>query len=235
MSNPLKSTSWPKTIPPLTPEQIRIRDDFMNHWLQVLPNQFGLIEEFNHRYPVRTFAPGVKTLEIGAGIGAHLKFENLAHQDYTALELRPELAHAIRARFPKAQALVGDCQQHIDAPDGYYDRVLAIHVLEHLPDLPRALDEIRRVLKPSGTFVAVIPCEGGLAYSFARNISARRIFERRYKMSYDWCIASEHINRPDEILNELTARFKIRHRAFFPLVVPIVAANLVIGLTLQPR
>jgi ubiquinone/menaquinone biosynthesis C-methylase UbiE len=31
--------------------------------------------------------------------------------------------------------------------DGYFDRVIAIHVLEHLPDLPRALREISRLMK----------------------------------------------------------------------------------------
>jgi len=112
--------------------------------------------------------------------------------------------------------------------------VLAIHVLEHLPDLPRALDEIKRVLKPDGAFSVLIPCEGGLAYSLARNISARRIFEKRYQQSYDWFVASEHINLPHEILVELTPRFRIEQRVFFPLLAPIVTANLVIGLTLKP-
>lgn len=226
---------WPKTLPTLTSEQQRIRDDFMQHWLTVLPQRFGIIEAFNHRYPLRTATPGAKTLEIGAGLGAHLRFENLAQQEYTALELRAELARALAAKFPGVRALVGDCQQHIDAPAGYFDRVLAIHVLEHLPDLPRALDEIKRVLNPRGAFSVVIPCEGGLGYTLARNISARRIFEKRYRQSYAWFVASEHINLPHEILPELRARFRITHQFFFPLIAPLVTANLVIGLTLTLR
>ncbi|CAG0947446.1 demethylmenaquinone methyltransferase / 2-methoxy-6-polyprenyl-1,4-benzoquinol methylase [Anaerolineae bacterium] len=232
MNRLLRPSHWPKTIPTLTLEQQRIRDDFMRHWLEVLPNRFGIIEEFNHGYPLSTFKPGCRTLEIGAGLGAHLRFEKLDQQEYTALELRAELANALAAKFPGVRALVGDCQKHIDAPDRYFDRVLAIHVLEHLPDLPRALDEIKRVLKPNGFFSVLIPCEGGLAYTLARNISARRIFEQRYKQSYDWCIASEHINVPSEILPELRARFRVVHQTHFPLWLPIMTANLVIGLTL---
>ena len=41
-----------------------------------------------------------------------------------------------------------------------------------------------------------------MAYSLARRVSAQRIFERRYQMSYDWFVASEHINVPREIVEE---------------------------------
>jgi len=83
--------------------------------------------------------------------------------------------------------------------------------------------------------VVVIPCEGGAAYSLARRISAQRIFEKRYGMSYDWFIKSEHINLPREIAEECGAHFRVVRRRHFPLVVPLVSPNLVIGLELAPR
>jgi SAM-dependent methyltransferase len=224
---------WPKSRPILTQEQERIREDFVSHWLEVLPTRFRLVEQFNHCYPLRTTSAKDRTLEIGIGRGAHLSFENLSEQEYVGLELRPELAEVIRATHPKVRIVVGDCQERIDFPDGYFDRVLAIHVLEHLPNLPKALDEVRRVLRPGGYFSVVIPCEGGIAYSFARNISARRIFERRYQQNYDWFVACEHLNRPDEIMRELTYRFSLIHRSFFPLLIPLMTLNLLIGLTLK--
>jgi SAM-dependent methyltransferase len=228
------TTKFPKVLPKLTNEQERIRDDFMNYWHQVLPNRYGIIEKFNHGYPLRTTPRTTgKTLEIGSGRGEHLRYENLNIQEYTALELRPEMAAAIRSAYPSVQVVVGDCQEHLDFSDNDFDRVLAIHVLEHLPNLPKALEEIKRILKPNGFLSIVIPCEGGLAYSLARNISARRIFEERYKQSYDWFVACEHINLPDEIIGELHKKqFSIIDRAFFPLIVPIVNLNLCIGLTL---
>jgi hypothetical protein len=91
------------------------------------------------------------------------------------------------------------------------------------------------VLKAEGRLVVVIPCEGGLAYRLARRISAQRVFERRYKTSYDWFIESEHVNVPREIIAELTGHFEILDRRYFPLHLPITTANLVIGLTLRPR
>ncbi|MDB6032994.1 MAG: class SAM-dependent methyltransferase [Verrucomicrobiales bacterium] len=231
---------WPKTIPPLTPEQQQISDDFMRHWHEVLPKKYGVVDDFNHGYPVR-HAPGefLTTLEIGAGLGEHLAYETLTPEqqaNYVALELRANMAEVIQQRFPAVQTSVGDCQGRLDFPAGHFERILAIHVLEHLPNLPVAIREMHRLCHPQhGVFSVVIPCEGGLAYSMARKISAQRVFERRYHQSYNWFIEREHINRPAEILRELEPFFTIEHRSFFPLKIPAIWCNLCIGLTLRPK
>jgi hypothetical protein len=234
-------TRWPKTFPLLTPDQVRISNDFMKYWHEVLPKKFGLIDRFNHSYPVRTAPDGFsRTLEIGAGIGEHLKYERLTPQqeaEYHALELRENMSAAIRERFPRIRTVTADCQERLPHPDGYFDRILAIHVLEHLPNLPQAAREIYRLCdKVRGVFSVVIPCEGGLAYSLARRISAQWIFEKRYGQPYKWFIEREHVNRPHEILGELYPYFAVSHRRFFPFpFLPAVWCNLVIGLTLKPR
>jgi SAM-dependent methyltransferase len=233
--------TWPKTFPPLTPDQQRISDDFMKHWHEVLPHKFGIIDRFNHSYPVQHAPDGFRrTLEIGAGIGEHLKYEKLTalqESAYHALELRENMSAAIRERCPGIQTITADCQNRLPHPDGYFDRILAIHVLEHLPNLPLAVREMYRLCdKTRGVFSVVIPCEGGLAYSMARRISAQRIFEKRYKQPYKWFIEREHVNRAHEILAELYPYFTITHRRYFPFrFIPAVWCNLVIGLTLKPR
>lgn len=207
----------------------------MRHWHEVLPNRYSVIERFNHGYAARSAINAGRTLEIGAGLGEHLAFEPRQDEDYWAVELRDEMAQAIKSRYPRVHTIVGDCQERLAVADRSFDRALAIHVLEHLRDLPSAVGELHRVLKDDGRLVAVIPCEGGLAYGLARRISAQRIFERRYKVSYDWFIKSEHINVPSEIIAELAEHFEVLERRFFPLRVPVVTANLVIGLTMRPR
>jgi len=231
---------WPKVLPKLSPEQERISDDFIRYWHEVVPKRYALAEDFNHNYPVR-HAPKEfsRTLEIGAGLGEHLSYERLTQDQnaqYVALELRQNMANRIRERFPDIQVYVGDCQAKLDFEDGYFDRILAIHVLEHLPNLPAAIAEMHRLCdKKSGVFSVVIPCEGGLAYAVGRRISAQRIFEKRYKQSYRWFIGREHLNKPQEILAELEKYFNVKHRAFFPLGVPLIFCNLYIGLTLRPK
>ncbi|TAN44406.1 MAG: class I SAM-dependent methyltransferase [Rhodospirillales bacterium] len=202
-----------------------------------MPRKYGAIERFNHLFPVKHAPafPGCKTLELGAGLGEHLEYEDLGSQDYHCMELRAEMAEEIRKRFPSVTASVGDCQQQLPYPDAHFDRVVVVHVLEHLPDLPAALKEIHRVLKPDGVFAAVYPCDPGLAYGLARHISAQRIFEKRYKMSYDWFVRSEHINAPQEIGEEMDLHFEPVKRRYFPLAIPSINLNLVIGAVLKPR
>jgi SAM-dependent methyltransferase len=233
-------SSWPKVIPPLSPEQQRISDDFMRHWHEVLPARYGVVDDFNHGYVVK-HAPKdfLRTLEIGAGLGGHIPYEKLSPEqeaNYYALELRENMAAKIRERFPKVQACVGDCQMRLDFVAGDFDRIIAVHVLEHLPNLPAAVREMYRLCDPErGVVSVVIPCEGGLAYGLARRISAQRIFEKRYQQPYRWFIEREHINRPHEIMRELDVHFDVTHCRYFPLGLRSTTLNLCIGLTLKPK
>lgn len=233
-------SKWPKVFPPLTPEQRAISDDFMKYWHDVLPKKYGIVDEFNHNYVVKNAPANFKrTLEIGAGSGEHMNYEKLdAEQtkNYVAVDIRENMVAELHKKFPAIQSVVGDCQQHLGFEDNHFDRVLAIHVLEHLPNLPEAVKEMYRLCdKDIGTLSIVIPCEGSWAYSLARRISAKRIFEKRYNQSYRWFIEREHINLPDEILGELSKYFTMESSTYFPIPVNLKFCNLCIGATFRPK
>ena len=86
-----------KKLPQLTEEQKRIKADFMRYWHEVLPQKYGMIEKFNHTFPI-TPTRG-KILEIGAGLGEHISYENLEGVDYYALEILPEMSLKIKKIF----------------------------------------------------------------------------------------------------------------------------------------
>jgi SAM-dependent methyltransferase len=132
---------------------------------------------------------------------------------------------------------VGDCQKPLAFTDGFFDRIIAVHVLEHLPNLPATIRESYRLInKARGRLLIVIPCEGSPAFAIARKISAERVYKKRYGGSYKWFYTREHINFPDEIMEELAPYFTIESRCFFPLpFLPFIFNNLVIGLSLVPR
>jgi SAM-dependent methyltransferase len=232
---------WPKVLPPLTAEQRRISDEFMKLWHEVLPKRFGLMERFNHSFPVRHSKPGfTTTLEVGAGLGEHLRYERLTpaqEKGYHCLELRDNMAAEIRREFPNVQVLTGDCQKRLPFPDGYFDRVVAVHVFEHLPDLPKALAEIHRILnKERGQLLIVIPTEDSLAYKIARKISAERVYKKHFGGDYSWFYKREHINLPAEIEEEMAPYFVLKKRSWFPFFfIPRLFCNLCLGLSLEPR
>lgn len=227
-------TVWPKQLPVLTEEQNRIRDDFLQVWLRTLPRKYKLLEWFDHAYPARSAVREGRTLEVGVGIGTQLRYERL-DQQYHAIDIREQMIASVRERFPHVDARVVDAQEGLPWDDAFFDRVLAVHCLEHMPNLPAALTEIHRVMKPGGRFSVCIPCEGGLLHRFARQVSARPLFEKRYGTSYDWLVETEHCNLSHEVITELKRLFRITNTTWFPFLVPNVDANLVIGLTLTPR
>jgi len=230
--------TWPKLSPPLSDRENAIVDDWMQYWHGVLPNRYGAIESFNHQYPLRYLPdqPHFRTIEIGAGVGGHIEFEDLSRQEYHCIELRENMSAEIRKRFPAVTVTTASCQERTQFEDGYFDRAIAVHVLEHLPDLPRAISELNRLLRAGGILSVVIPCDPGIAYEFARQISSARIFRQRYKMPYMWVMRREHINSPPEILSLLKERFDEIDRTFFPLgLIPMVSANLCLGITYRRR
>jgi len=223
--------SWPKKRAAVSEEQKAIMEDWINEFLtSVKTAHFGWVSRFDHTFPVRSASPNLRTLEIGAGTGTHIQFE--PDGEYVALEGSDQLAAQITPR-DRLSVVVADCEKRLPWDDDYFDRVLAIHVLEHLYNLPAALREVSRVLRPGGTFCVVIPCEGGRLYSLGRRLTTKRMFEKRYKVPYEWMIRQEHCNTAREILDELNRRFRLRSRRFFPFRVHAVDLNLVIGLELK--
>jgi ubiquinone/menaquinone biosynthesis C-methylase UbiE len=233
------SGKFPKRIPELTKEQLAIKEDFYSFWLQKLRKSYGIVDYFNHNFVVRNSKKSFKTtLEIGAGIGEHLNYEKLSSiqkKNYYALDSSEVLLDQLSSEQNEINTVLGDCQKTFTFGDNYFDRVIAIHVLEHLNNLPETIKEVHRTIKPDGQFLVVIPCEGGLAYSIAREISAKRHFKKRYKMSYDWHIKSEHLNYPNEITHEIKKKFYITKTSFFPLFLPLIFCNLCIGLICKKK
>lgn len=110
-------------------------------------------------------------LELGCG-PADLWRENLhrlpAGWDITLSDLSPgmldqarqALAAAGMAPLPRFEIIDA---QAIPFPDAAFDAVIANHMLYHVPDRPRALAEIRRVLKPGGRLYAATVGVGHLS------------------------------------------------------------------------
>jgi ubiquinone/menaquinone biosynthesis C-methylase UbiE len=104
----------------------------------------------------------LRVLEIGPGTGgfAARVAAALPGVRLTAIDQSPRFVELTRARGIDARE--GDVQ---DLPfgDEAFDVVAALWMLYHVPDVGRALAEIRRVLRPGGLFVAVTNGDGHLA------------------------------------------------------------------------
>jgi len=98
--------------------------------------------------------PGRRVLDLGCRDGA-LTQAYLDGNDVVGVDAdREALAEAAKLGIETHWA---DLDQPLEFADGSFDVVIAGELLEHLRDPLRLIAEIRRVLRPGGTFVASVP------------------------------------------------------------------------------
>ena len=98
-------------------------------------------------------AAGADVLDVGCGQGIDVTRYAQAGARVTGIDLTPrhvELARAhLEALGLNATIELGDAEE-LPFHDASFDRVSSNGVLHHTPDMPLALSEIRRVLRPGG-------------------------------------------------------------------------------------
>jgi ubiquinone/menaquinone biosynthesis C-methylase UbiE len=96
---------------------------------------------------------GLRVLDVGCGQGIDIYRYALAGAKATGIDLTPrhvELAQAhLAAMGLEAEIVEGDAES-LPFEDSRFDRVSSNGVLHHTPDMPAALREILRVLRPGG-------------------------------------------------------------------------------------
>jgi len=104
---------------------------------------------------------GQQVLEIGSGVG-NLTRRLVPRTHYVASDINPlylETLKAIAAERPYMKSAYCDVTdvESFPAVDGGFDTVVCLNVIEHVEDDAAALENIRRVLRPGGTAVVLVP------------------------------------------------------------------------------
>lgn len=102
--------------------------------------------------------PGTRALELGCGTGEFLRRVAHSGAEIRGIDLSQHLLARARVRaaaFPDVSLVCGNAEQ-LPYPDASFDAVYGSSVLHHL-DLPRALGEVFRVLRPGGRLVCTEP------------------------------------------------------------------------------
>jgi ubiquinone/menaquinone biosynthesis C-methylase UbiE len=171
---------------------------------------FARIEAHRYReqpWMQRTFryadSAGKSVLEIGVGLGTdHLQFARAGART-TGIDLTPRCVELTRRRCEQ-EGVTSDLRvmdaEALDFPDDSFDVVYSFGVLHHTPDMAAAFREVRRVLRPGGSFI------GGLysRYSwFHAAVRLKRIRERGHR---------------SETIEERLARIEVSSSDSLPLV-----------------
>ena len=105
----------------------------------------GLAE---HRRALLAQARG-RVLEIGAGTGLNLEHYGPDATELVLTEPEEPMAPRLRARLTRGEVVEAPADR-LPFPDDSFDTVVSTLVLCTVPDQDRALEEVRRVLKPDG-------------------------------------------------------------------------------------
>jgi ubiquinone/menaquinone biosynthesis C-methylase UbiE len=110
-----------------------------------------------HRRQLLTMASG-RVLEIGCGTGANLPFYSDAVEELTVTEPERAMLRRLRGRVrehaPRARLLRAPAED-LPFEKGSFDVAVSTLVLCTVDDLPRALRELRRVLRPGGRLLFI--------------------------------------------------------------------------------
>ena len=143
---------------------------------QRLQDQAGTLQDLLH--DGTSYPPGSTVLEAGCGVGAQTVA--LAQRSPGARIMSVDVSPASVAAAREAVAAAGlynvevrEGDLHaLPFPPASFDHLFVCFVLEHLPDPPRALHALLRLLKPGGS-VTVIEGDHGSAYFHPDSADAR--------------------------------------------------------------
>lgn len=107
---------------------------------------------------IKGMTPG-RALDIGAAGGGNTRVLRAHGWDAVALEYGADGAEVAHGRG--LATLRGDAL-HLPFADESLDLVVAFDLLEHLHDDDSAVAEVRRVLRPDGTYLVAVPADPGL-------------------------------------------------------------------------
>jgi SAM-dependent methyltransferase len=113
-----------------------------------------------HRWITELCRPyvGERTLEVGAGRGAVTRFLSEGVTDYVATDTSPECLAALETRFRESSNVtVHELDIRTGQPDGDFDTIVMINVLEHLLDDAGTLTSLSRHLAPGGKLIVYVP------------------------------------------------------------------------------
>ena len=92
-------------------------------------------------------------LELGCGNGYGASLINKqSPRSYIGLDVMEEQIEKARQRYPQFTFFVQDATDLSQFADASKDVVIIFGVLHHIPEWRKVIDEIRRVLKPNGSF-----------------------------------------------------------------------------------
>lgn len=198
----------------------------------------GYVMRKSHSLIEREFGPSRHfdtVLEVGAGSGIHLRYVRHSFDRYFITDSSTAMLEEIAQRrtgFTGGKVIVRkEDATNLTFPDNSVARLIATHVLEHLPQPHLVIEEWLRVLMPGGLLSVVLPCDPGAIWRLGRHFGPRARGRKR-GLNYDYVMALEHINPINNLLAIIRHHAPNRHELWWPCLVPSTDLNLIFAVNI---
>jgi len=121
---------------------------------------------------------GKRILDIGAGLGESSVYFALQGAQVTTSDISPLMVEKVlqlAAKFSVVMTGIVSTAESLNVQENHFDFVYIANTIHHVHDRPALFEQIRRALKPGGTFFSYDP----LAYNPAINLYRRMATEVR--------------------------------------------------------
>lgn len=129
----------------------------------------ALIRDFAVMLACLAPAPGETILDLGAGSGWCSEWLQRLNVKAIAVDLAIDMLCIARERLPLPGRLAAGDVEHLPFGTASVDAVVCLNAFHHVLDMPQALREIHRVLKPGGRAIFSEPGRGHAASEASRH------------------------------------------------------------------
>lgn len=136
-------------------QEVSAGDSFINSHMQMRKEKvFAYLNSFANDSTMNV-------LDVGCGSGVYLKEMAMKGYGVVGIDLSLTMTKDASIKLSNfnqqlSEAVCGDINR-LPFPDGYFDAVICVGVLEYLEDEQNTLQELCRVLKPQGAIIFTLP------------------------------------------------------------------------------
>jgi ubiquinone/menaquinone biosynthesis C-methylase UbiE len=149
-----------------------------------------------------------RTLEVGTGSGIFLLELSRHTNELYAIDVHEQM-DSVKSLCEKTGIKVKLLRSSIENtsfPDNFFDLILGVSVLEFVDDINKAIGEIKRILKPSGSFLTICPQEKKLV-DFILNYYSRNPVKKEFG------------KKRSVVSKSLEKALVVKEKHFFPRVI----------------
>lgn len=188
------------------------------------------VMESGHKDLEKKINPSVnytKVLEVGCGTGEHLKFVKHQFNEYHLVDENEGLLTICQKKNLSNKKLFykkGDAS-NLDYEDNFFDRVIAVHVLEHIHRPEEVIREWKRVIKNRGLLSILIPTDPGIMWRIGKCIGPRARINQ-LGIPYDYIMALQHVNSCTNLVAIMRHDLPNGDESWWPTKIPSTDINL---------